>query len=81
MKFDIWDAYYPLEVITSDVIKSGSIPLWTPLMNMGTPLYAMVGIPVWYPSTILLDIIGFTPVSLAIDYCFHILMDQLVCFY
>ena len=76
MKFDIWDAYYPLEVITSDVIKSGSIPLWTPLMNMGTPLYAMVGIPVWYPSTILLDIIGFTPVSLAFDYCFHILMGS-----
>lgn len=77
MKWDIWDAYYPLQVITSDVIKSGSIPVWTPLMNFGTPYYAMVGIPVWYPSTLILDVIGFTPTSVATDYCVHILMGSI----
>ncbi len=72
MKWDIWDAHLPMQIITSDAIRSGTIPVWNPLYNFGTPYYAMVGTPVWYPITLLLALIGYTPFTPGIEYSIHL---------
>lgn len=72
MKWDIWDAEYPLQVMMSDAISQGTIPLWNPLMQFGTPEYAIVGSPIWYPITLLLACVGYTPQILAFSYVLHI---------
>ena len=74
MKWDIWDAEYPLQVIMSDAIKSGHLMLWLPLMHYGAPYYAMVGTPVWYPITILIDAFGYGPFSPALEYSIHMVL-------
>lgn len=74
MKYDIWDAHYPAQIITSDALHSWSFPLWNPLYNYGSPYYAMVGTPVWYPVTLILNLFGYSPVSPAWEYCVHIVL-------
>ena len=74
MKWDIWDAEYPLEVLMTDAIRGGTLPLWNPLMRMGTPHYAMVGTPVWYPATLISELIGTTPASVAYIYGIHMVI-------
>lgn len=72
MKWDIWQAEYPQQVLISDAIAGGTFPLWNPLMRYGTPLYATVGTPIWYPFTLLLDLIGYEPNTVAVSYVMHI---------
>lgn len=72
MKWDIWDAEYPLEVLVSDALHKGQIILWNPLFRYGSPHYAAVGTPVWYPVTLLLAVRGYTPRVLAFSYVVHI---------
>lgn len=74
MKYDIWDAEYPLQVLMSDAIANHTIPMWNPLMQYGTPHYAMVGTPVWYPFTMLLACVGYTPVVLSVSYVMHVVI-------
>lgn len=72
MKWDIWIAEYPHQVLMSDALKNGEIMLWNPLMQYGTPTYAMVGTPIWYPITLFLALIGYSPIVLAFSYVVHI---------
>lgn len=74
MKYDIFDAQYPMQVIVSDAMKSGQLVLWLPLMNFGTPYYAMVGTPVWYPVTLILNLIGYTPMMPGVEYSLHMVI-------
>lgn len=74
MKYDIWQAEYPQQVLISDAIANGTFPLWNPLMRYGTPLYAIVGTPVWYLFTLILDLIGYKPNTVAISYVMHIVL-------
>lgn len=71
MKWDIWDAYYPAGVLMSDVLKSGSLPLWNPLMLFGVPYYTIVGMPIWYPTTLLFGLIGYSPLMVNLEYVLH----------
>ena len=72
MRWDIWCAHYPLQVMVSDAIKtSGAYPLWNPLIRFGVPYYAFVGTPVWYPITLLLNIIGYSPFMPGVEYSLH----------
>ena len=61
MKWDIMQCEYPSQVMMSDAIANGTLPLWNPLMNMGMPYYSIAGMPVWYPITLLLACFGYTP--------------------
>ncbi len=72
MKWDIWDAEYPSQVLMTDALANGTIIKWNPLMQFGTPTYAMVGTPVWYPITLLLALVGYTPSVLAFSYVIHV---------
>lgn len=74
MKWDIWNAHYPMQAITSDAIANGTIPVWSPLLNFGTPYYAMVGTPVWYPITLFFDCLGYTPLTCGWEYALHIVI-------
>lgn len=72
MKYDIWAAEYPLQMLMTDALQHGTLPLWNPLMQFGAPHYAMEGTPVWYPITMLIALIGERPESIAICYAIHI---------
>lgn len=72
MKWDIWDAEYPSQLLVTDALANGTIMLWNPLMQYGTPYYAIVGTPIWYPITLLLAKIGYNPVVLSFSYVIHI---------
>ena len=72
MKWDIWDAEYPSQMLMSDALANHTLPLWDPLMRYGTPNYAIVGSPIWYPLTLLLAWVGYTPQILALSYVIHI---------
>lgn len=72
MKWDIWDAEFPMQVMNSDAIASGTVALWNPMLRYGTPVYAMVGTPVWYLVTLFLAWIGYTPRTIAVCYAFHV---------
>lgn len=72
MKYDIWDAEYPAQVLMSDALSANTIPMWNPLMQYGTPYYAIMGMPVWYPITLVLAMFGYEPNTVAISYIVHI---------
>lgn len=72
MKWDIWDAEYPSQVLMSDALANGIIPMWNPLMQYGTPNYSVIGTPIWYPITLLLALFGYTPITIALSYAIHI---------
>lgn len=69
---DIMSAHTPMAIMASDAIKSGTFPLWNPLLSYGTPYYAMMGDPVFYPTTILLELVGYTPFSATMEYVVHV---------
>ena len=72
MKWDIWDAEYPFQVLMSEAIKNHTLPRWNPLMRNGTPHYAVLGMPVWYIITLVMAYVGYTPVTVAFCYAIHI---------
>lgn len=72
MRWDIWDAEYPNQVMMTDALEGNTIPLWNPLMQYGVPYYSIVGSPVWYPITLLLAKVGYTPITLAFSYILHV---------
>lgn len=72
MKWDIWDAEYPLQLLVTDAFANKTVMLWNPLMRYGTPHYAMVGTPVWYPITLILAKIGYNPCILSFSYIIHV---------
>lgn len=75
MKWDIMDAYYPLCMSSADMLRSGKLPLWNAALQFGTPAYVMLGIPYWYPTTLLFEVTtGYSLICVAIDYCFHIVL-------
>lgn len=81
MKWDIWDAHYPMQVLVSDAMKSGQLPIWNPLINFGTPHYAQVGTPVWYFVTLIIDVFGYGPNSPAVEYSVHMVIAAMGMFW
>ena len=42
MKWDIWSAEYPSQMLMSEAIANHTLPLWNPLMRYGTPNYSVL---------------------------------------
>ncbi len=74
MKWDIYEAHLPFQLMFSDAIRNGELMLWNPLLNYGTPYYASIGTPVWYPVTLLLNCVGYNVRAMAIEYCIHLVV-------
>ncbi len=72
MKWDIMDAHYPTSVFLADSLRSGILPIWNPAINFGTPYYSFIGMPVWYPSTIIFAFLGYPTRSVGAEYVIHI---------
>ena len=52
-QWDALDHYYPASVFQSDVFRSGSLPLWDPYLNCGTPVFSDPQSHLWYPPQLL----------------------------
>lgn len=76
MKWDIWDAEYFNQVLMTDALANHTIPMWNPLMQYGSPWYSVVGSPIWYPFTMILAYIGYTPVTISISYVMHVVIGS-----
>lgn len=75
MKWDIMDAYYPLCMMSADMLREGRLPLWNAALQFGCPAYMMLGIPYWYPTTLFFEITtGYSLICVAIEYCIHIVL-------
>ena len=72
MKWDMWDLEYPNQILMSDALENQTLPLWNPLMEYGSPWFAAIGTPVWYPITMLFAVIGYTPQILSWVYILHV---------
>lgn len=74
MKWDILAAHYPYMAFMGDAIKHGQLPLWNPMVQYGTPQYAIAGMPVWYPISLILGLIGYSPYMLGFEYSLHMVL-------
>lgn len=75
MKWDIMDAYYPLCMSSADMLQEGRLPLWNAAFQFGCPAYIMLGIPYWYPTTLLFELTtGYSLLCVALEYCIHIVI-------
>lgn len=75
MKWDIMDAYYPLCMLSADMLRAGKLPLWNAALQFGCPAYIMLGIPYWYPTTLFFEITtGYSLLCVGIEYCIHVVL-------
>jgi hypothetical protein len=74
MKWDIANGHYPYMIFMGDALKNGQLPLWNPMIQYGTPQYAIAGMPVWYPISLILAIIGYSPYMMGIEYSIHMIL-------
>lgn len=74
LKWDVYDAAFPLYVAESDALKAGELPLWEPFVYRGVPLSHLIGVSVWFPLTIILGFIGYTQYLMQIQYLILIIL-------
>ncbi len=75
MKWDIMDAYYPLCMLSADMLREGRLPLWNAALQFGCPAYMMLGIPYWYPTTLFFEITtGYSLICVGMEYCMHVVL-------
>lgn len=75
MKWDVMDFYYPLSMLSADMLQNGKLPLWTASLWFGSPTYAMLVGPYWYPTTFFFEITtGYSLLSVALEYCIHLVI-------
>ncbi|KOS66607.1 hypothetical protein AEA09_17880 [Lysinibacillus contaminans] len=74
MKWDMYDAIFPAFVTISEALKSGTLPFWEPFQYRGVPISNLMGIPIWFPLTIILGIVGYTQEMMQFQYLVIILL-------
>jgi len=74
LKWDVYDAAFPLSVAVSDALKEGQLPLWEPFVYRGVPLSHLIGVSVWSPITIVFGLIGYTQYIMQLQYVILILL-------
>lgn len=76
MKWDMWNAEYFAQVLTSDALASHTIPMWNPLMQHGSLWYSYINSTIWYPINMVLAYLGYTPVTIAVSYVMHLIIGS-----
>ncbi len=58
LKWDVIDVVLPFRYFFSECIKSGYFPFWDPYQQTGTPFYADLQAPTYYPELIITSMFG-----------------------
>jgi uncharacterized membrane protein YfhO len=74
MKWDMYQAIFPSYVTISAAIQHGTLPLWDAFQNRGVPIANLMGIPVWFPITLVLGTIGVTQELMQLLYIIIVLL-------
>src|SRR5690554_4604730 len=73
LSWDMIDGNYPFQHLQSLIERNGSIPLWDPYTNFGTPLNSKLG--QWYPVRFVSSKIGeYTLYKLNVEFVLHIIL-------
>lgn len=73
MKWDMYDAIFPLMVSISSHVTNLNLPLWEPFAHRGAPLAELIGVPVWHPLTLFFSFFGVTLFTIQLYYLIIIL--------
>ncbi|MGG3309172.1 YfhO family protein [Paenibacillus lautus] len=74
LKWDVYDAAFPLGTSISAALKHGELPLWEPFVFRGVPLSHLIGVSVWSPISIILGLIGYSQYLMQIQYLIFVLL-------
>lgn len=69
LKWDLIDVVFPFRYFFSESVGAGYFPFWNPFIQTGTPFYADLQAPTYYPELWLVSILGGYTV-----YTMHLLM-------
>ena len=58
LKFDLVDVVLPFRYHFSESIKAGIFPFWNPYIQTGTPFYADLQVPFYYPELLIVSLLG-----------------------
>lgn len=80
MKWDIFLFHYPNYHFISQSFHNKVLPLWNPYLNYGYPQFAQIGTPLWYPSTIIICLLGSSMMLIHFEHVFHLYLAGLFMF-
>ncbi|SHF41137.1 hypothetical protein SAMN05444274_105121 [Mariniphaga anaerophila] len=58
LKWDLIDVVFPFRFYFSECFRSGHFPFWNPYLQTGTPFFADLQAPVYYPELPLISLFG-----------------------
>lgn len=58
LKWDLIDVVFPFRFYFSECIQSGYFPFWNPYLQTGTPFFADLQAPVFYPELLFTSLMG-----------------------
>jgi len=58
LKWDVIDVVFPFRYHFSESIQSGNFPFWNPYQQTGTPFYADLQAPTYYPELLFISLIS-----------------------
>ncbi|HBH05549.1 MAG TPA: hypothetical protein DDX92_02970 [Flavobacteriales bacterium] len=58
LKWDLIDVVFPFRYHFSEGIQSGYFPFWNPFQQTGTPFYADLQVPFYYPELLITSLLG-----------------------
>lgn len=58
LKFDLIDVVLPFRYHFSECIQAGIFPFWNPYLQTGTPFYADLQVPFYYPELLIVSLLG-----------------------
>jgi len=58
LKWDLIDVVFPFRYYFSECINSGYFPFWNPYQQVGSPFYADLQAPTYYPELLIISLLG-----------------------
>lgn len=80
LKWDMYDAIFPIFVSISSHITNLNLPLWEPFAHRGAPLAELIGVPIWHPLTLFFSFFGVTLFTIQLYYFIIILWSAISMF-
>jgi len=58
LKWDLIDVVFPFRYFFSESMQAGYFPFWNPYQQTGTPFFADLQAPTYYPELLLVSLLG-----------------------